>query len=60
VDCGILESGLRAAATKNEGSSYKAVGRKAVVRRRRKRYVMTREDGHAVLGVCSPFEEAGG
>jgi hypothetical protein len=39
------------------------VGRRmTLVRRgeeRRERDVMTREGGHAVLGVCSPFEEVG-
>jgi hypothetical protein len=60
VDCGILESGQRAAATKNEGSRYRAVGRDGGNERRREVDVMMRERGHVVLGVCSPFEEAGG
>jgi hypothetical protein len=59
VDCGILESGQRAAAT-NEGSRYRAEERDGGNEKRREVDVMMRERGHVVLGVCSPFEDAGG
>jgi hypothetical protein len=59
VNCGISESGLRAAATKNKRARNKAAGRIAGGGgRKREVDVMTRGGGHVVLGVCSPFEEA--